>query len=258
MTRVDTPLPAAPVPDLDVRRLTARREHLVGEIGDGAPRRSRRRRLAVSAATGTAVAASVATVVAIVSGVAGPTAPQALAGWTPTPTVVPVTQQSPVRTACQAAITASDKPGTASSGPWHLVLAEQRGPTRFAVLTSGASRVACLSLAGAGTSITRWSIVGAGQPGVDTATVERLAHAVHAGVGFSFVEGTVGTSVASVRLRLSDGRVVTASISSSGTAAARVFAAWWPSDARLASLLVTTGHGTTTQAGPSPAPSTTS
>lgn len=252
MTTRTSPLTPAPVPLLDGGQLAARREHLVREIRAEEARRHGRRRWRLTATAGTAVAAGVATVVAVMIAVAGPAAAPALAGWTAEPVGVPVAKQTAVGAACVAAIpTSGGKVG--SSGPWHMVLAEKRGPTRFLILTNGTQRVACLNL-DAGTSITKWTAVGTGEPAANAAIVGRLARAQRAGAGFTLIEGTVGASVTSLRVRLPDGQLVTATISPSGTTTPRVFAAWWPNDQRPTSLLLTTADGTTTQAAPSPGP----
>ena len=249
-----SPLTPAPVPALDPALLAARRGHLVREISARPSRTNPRRRWTLTAAAATVVAAAVTAVVALITGVAGPAAAPAIAGWTAEPTGVPVGQQTAVRASCLAAMPTSGTPKAAASGPWRLVLAEQRGPTRFSILVSGTHRVACLDLAGVGVSITNWATVGTGEPAANAATVDRISRAQRAGTGFTFVEGTVGASVTSLRLRLPDGQLVTASIAAPGATTPRAFAAWWPNGQQPTSLLVTTAQGSTTQAAPSPGP----
>jgi hypothetical protein len=130
-----SPLPAAPIPALDAGLLAARRTHLIREINDEASRGQGRRRWTVTAAA--ALAAGVTVVIALITGVAGPASAPAIAGWTAEPTGVPGAQQTAVRANCLAAMLTRSTAKTAASRPWQLVLAEQRGPTRFSILASG-------------------------------------------------------------------------------------------------------------------------
>ena len=248
-----TDLLPAPVPELDATWFDQRREALVSEL-----RRPRRPgRSVVGLAGATAAASAVATVLVTVGG--GTT--NAFAGWSADPTPPSADQVQSAQAVCQNALAAvpstpssgsetsssnvvvqSDQPTNKSlpPGPYQPLLSDVRGPFTATIFgTSGTQVVLCLSTPGA---VSLRFEQGPNQaPAAGTIGLDHLAFMTRDGQPYTLAEGPVGPAVTGVNLVLADGSSVTA------TSGGGYFIAWWPGSQGVASALVASSGGTTSQ-----------
>jgi hypothetical protein len=244
------------VPALSDEWIAQRTQHLVEEVATPSPRR--KRRYVLTGVGGGAVAVTVALV-----GLLGPWTTPAFAGWTAQPTQPLSGQLSAAETTCAslAASLASTPGATASATLPPMSLSDVRGP--YSLIVYGTTNPAlCVlgnglsSLHEDGATIGTSSAVGnntvvhqsSGSESVTTspsptppapgaAVVDINNTAVHNGQFFSVIEGSVGSQVSGATLLLSDGSNVVATVSNG------LFAAWWPSQATVSSIQVTTTTG---------------
>ena len=249
------------VPTLSDEWIAQRTQHLIEEVSTPSPRR-RHRRLLLGAGGGT-----VAVAVALV-GLLGPWATPAFAGWSAQPTTPSTGQLSTAETACASlAVRLSNAPGsTAPSTLPPLSLSDARGP--YSLLVYGGATSPALCVLGNGISVlhedgatigmsaaankadgntvvqqssgsenfvTNPSATTSPAPGAAVVNIDNTA--VSNGQTFSVVEGSVGSLVTGATLLLSDGSSVVATVSNG------CFAAWWPSQATVSSIQVTTTAG---------------
>jgi len=248
------------VPALSDEWIAARTQHLIEEVATPSPRR--KRRYVLTGVGGGAVAVTAALV-----GLLGPWATPAFAGWSAQPTVPTSGQLSAAETACAAlAVNLAAAPGsTAPATLPSLSLSDVRGP--YSLLVYGTTNPA-LCVLGNGISelhedgatigqsaaaqkangntvvqqssgseqfVTSPSATTSPAPGAAVVNIDNTA--VSSGQKFSVVEGSVGSQVSGATLLLSDGTSVVATVSNGA------FAAWWPSQATVSSIQVTTTSG---------------
>jgi hypothetical protein len=182
------------------------------------------------------VAAVAAAVAALVLGTTGGGPPNALAGWTASPTTPAGGQLHAAELAC-----GHSAPALASRPP---TVADTRGP--FAMLVyveNGAASICMTGLPGASPIVTE---VGpaptpvapdAIEPRAGSATIRRQGPRPR----FNILTGQAGANVTRVTLALDDGSSIETTI------ARGWFAAWWPGSQGVQSAAITTASGTTTQ-----------
>jgi hypothetical protein len=249
------------VPVLSDEWIAQRTQHLVEEVSAPAPRRHRR--LIVTGVGGGTLAVAAALV-----GLLGPWATPAFAGWSAQPTTPTSGQLSTAEIACAAlATTLASAPGsTAPATLPSLSLSDVRGP--YSLLVYGATTNPALCVLGNGVSVlhedgatigesaaankadgntvvqqssgsenfvTNPSATTSLAPGAAVVNIDNTA--VSNGQSFSVVEGSVGSQVSGATLLLSDGSSVVATVTNG------CFAAWWPSQATVSSIQVTTTSG---------------
>lgn len=248
-----TDLLPAQVPELDAAWIDQRREALLGEL-----RRPRRPgRSVIGLAGATAAASAVATVVVTVGG----GTPNAFAGWSAAPTPASADQVQSAQAVCQTALAAvpsnpssgsetassnvvvhSDNPTNKSlpPGPYQPLLSDVRGPFTATIFGTGGTQVVmCLSTPGA-VSL-RFEQSPTQPPATGAIGLDHLAFMTRDGQPYTLAEGPVGSAVTAVSLVLADGSSVTA------TTGGGYFIAWWPGDQGVASALVGSAGGTTSQ-----------
>jgi hypothetical protein len=244
------------VPALSDEWIAERTQHLVEEVATPSPRR--KRQYVLTGVGGGAVAVAAALV-----GLLGPWATPAFAGWTSQPTSPASGQLSTAETACASLATslASTSGSTTSATLPSMSLSDVRGP--YSLIVYGTTDPAlCVSGNGLsslhedGTTIGMSSAVGntvvhqsSGSESVTTTPPPTTPPAAGAAVVninnmtndngqfFSVIEGSVGSQVSGATLLLSDGSSVVATVSNG------LFAAWWPSQATVSSVMVTTTTG---------------
>ncbi len=232
----------------------------VPALADRAPRR--RPRAARLALVGVAAAA----VAAVPLLVPNPTDSAAFAGWTAVPATLGPDELAAAGDACLALRTDAAAGASGTDLPLNLdgarpVVADRRGATTFAVLSSDAGLQSCLIGPRVRTSVTATDAggsafvdgtgssdgeqVGLGFVGEDTLPGDDGASFVSAGVQnvgsdepWGFALGRVGGDVAAVEVRLSDGSTLEASVADG------VWAAWWPSDETVREVRPTLADGT--------------
>jgi hypothetical protein len=241
------------VPALSDEWIAQRMQHLIEEVATPSPHR--KRRYVFTGVGGGAVAVAAALV-----GLFGPWTTPAFAGWTAQPTSPTSGQLSTAETMCAslAAVLASTPGNTASATLPSMSLSDVRGP--YSLLVYGTTNPAlCVlgnghsSLHEDGVTIGMSSAVGnsvvlrsSGSESVTTnpssptppapgAAVVNVNNTTNDnGQFFSVIEGSVGSQVSGATLLLSDGSSVVATVSNG------LFAAWWPSQATVSSIQVTT------------------
>ncbi len=229
---------------------------------DYRPRTNRRWPLTMSAlgaASGTAAVVSVV----VLGG-----SQTAFAGWSATPTRTTAAQSADTQADCLAKL--ATVPGGSSPGSWTEEVSDVRGPYSVVLYQNGSAFATCFtgpsftlaslnspagsemttSGAGSGTAGSGESSTSSGfsSPGggIDTLVVSHLALA---GNGpYTLVEGSLEPTVSALTFTLSDGQQVTA------TTANGWFVAWWPSNADVTAVQVTSNSGTTTEPVNSPSP----
>jgi hypothetical protein len=248
------------VPALSDEWIAVRTQHLVEEVTTPSPRRKRRYVL-------TGVGGGTIAVTAALVGLLGPWATPAFAGWSAQPTTPSSGQLSTAETACSAlSVSLANAPGsTAPATLPPLSLSDVRGP--YSLLVYGTTNPA-LCVLGNGISelhedgatigqssaaqktdgntvvqqtsgseqfVTSPAATTSPAPGAAVVNVDNTA--VSNGQTFSVVEGSVGSQVSGATLLLSDGSSVVATVENG------CFAAWWPSQATVSSIQVTTTAG---------------
>ncbi len=243
------------VPELSDEWITARTQHLIDEVSAPSPRRTRR--FVLTGVGGGAVAAA-----ALVAGLLGPWATPAFAGWSSQPTTPSSDQLGAAQSSCAALAQnfATISNGTASATLPPISLSDARGP--YTLILYGASSPAlCVSGNGFTSLQENGASIGTASSGasansqfgsnvftsnrrVDDAVpppsgaVVNLAYtASGGGQSFSVAVGAVGSQVTEATLQLSDGSSVVTTVSSG------LFAAWWPGQATVSSIQVTTTAG---------------
>jgi mannose-6-phosphate isomerase-like protein (cupin superfamily) len=242
------------VPELGDEWMAARTQHLVDEVAT--PTRRRSRRYALTGFGGGTVALA-----ALLVGLLGPWTTPAFAGWSPQPTAPSSDQLGTAETACTQLASnlasVSNDTDLASLAP--IALSDVRGP--YTLIVYGTSDP---SLCVAGTGLTSLHESG-GAISIGSSAVSDTG--VHSGGSwasssnetsntsvptsdgavvnlaytdnqsdqfFSVAEGSVGAQVSGVSLTLSDGSSVVATVENG------LFAAWWPGQATVSSIQVTT------------------
>jgi hypothetical protein len=248
------------VPGLSDEWIAQRTQHLVEEVATPSPRR--KRRYVLTGVGGGAVAVAAALV-----GLLGPWATPAFAGWSAQPTAATSGELSTAETACAslAANLASAPGSTASATLPPLTLSDVRGPysllvygttsPALCVLGNGVSSLhedgATIGQSSAASKADGNTVVqqssgseqfvtnpaAATPPAPGAAVVDVDNTAVSNDQSFTVVEGSVGSLVSGATLVLSDGSSVVATVSNG------LFAAWWPSQATVTSIQVTTTSG---------------
>jgi hypothetical protein len=248
------------VPALSDEWIAQRTQHLVEEVAIPSPGRKRRYVL-------TGIGGGVVAVVAALVGLLGPWASPAFAGWSAQPTAPTSGQLSVAEIACASlAANLANAPGsTASATLQPLSLSDIRGP--YSLLVYGTSSPA-LCVLGNGVSslhedgatfgqssaarkangntvvqqssgteqfVTNTSAAAPPAPGAAVVDVDNTA--VSNDQSFTVVEGSVGSQVTGATLLLSDGSSVVATVENG------LFAAWWPTQATVSSIQVTTTAG---------------
>jgi hypothetical protein len=248
------------VPALSDDWIAARTQHLVEEVSTPSPRR--RRRYVLTGFGGGAAAVTVTLV-----GLLGPWATPAFAGWTAQPTSPTSGQLTTAETACASlAASLASAPGSTASvtlpplslsdvrGPYSLLVYGTASPA-LCVLGDGLSSLhedgATIGMSGAarkadgntvvqqssGSENSTTSPASSTPPAPGAAVVDIDNTAVSDGQSFSVVEGSVGSLVSGATVLLSDGSSVVATVGNG------LFAAWWPSQATVSSIQVTTTTG---------------
>jgi hypothetical protein len=244
------------VPALSDEWIAARTQHLMEEVATPSPRRTRR--FVLTGVGGTAAATT-----AVLLGLLGPWATPAFAGWSAQPTVPTSEQLSAAETSCASLATnLANAPGsTGSTALAPISLSDARGP--YSLIVYGTTNPS-LCVAGSGftslheeggtisiaDSAVGQSVGGSGSNGIATnrssndsvpsaggAVVNLTYTADENGQSFTVAEGQVGSQVTGATLLVSDGSSVVATVSNGQ------FAAWWPGDATVSSIQVTTTAG---------------
>jgi hypothetical protein len=252
---IDTP----GVPELNDEWIAVRTQHLIDEVTAPSPRR--RRRIVLTSAGGGAVA-----VTALLVGILGPWASPAFAGWSAQPTTPSSDQLSTAEAECAAlAGNLAGQPGATISatlppvslsdarGPYTLILFGTSNPAMCVVganvasLSQNGESIGMSSAAGSadGNTVVHQSSTqnvstppsSATPPAPGAVTVDTDNTTVDNGQYFSVIEGQVGSRVSGATLLLSDGTTVVTTVSNG------LFAAWWPGEATLSSIQVTTTAG---------------
>jgi hypothetical protein len=244
------------VPALSDEWIAQRTQHLMEEVATPSPHR--KRRYVLTGVGGGAVAVAAALV-----GLLGPWTTPAFAGWTAQPTSPASGQLSTAETACAslAAVFASTPGSTASAtlppislsdvrGPYSLLVYDTTNPT-LCVLGNGYSSLhengatiamsstvgnSVVHLSSGSESVTK--IPSSPTPPAPGAAVVNINNTTNDnGQFFSVIEGSVGSQVSGATLSLSDDSSVVATVSNG------LFAAWWPSQATVSSIELTTATG---------------
>ncbi|HEV3322750.1 MAG TPA: hypothetical protein VG147_11265 [Solirubrobacteraceae bacterium] len=191
----------------------------------------------------------------------------AFAGWTPDPTAPRPGQIATAEEACERQVVKSlvpsiwlfrkmrlqeERRGLRSihplpgvGGPWRTLLADTRGPYTFVMLTNGEYDVHCL--VGPGRSqLKSWT---AGRPSASRVSVRAdrigalalgLTRAAN-GKPFGYISGRAGRGVRAVRIILTDGRRISA------TVAHGWYLGWWPGTKPASVIEVVSRRGTRSQ-----------
>jgi hypothetical protein len=244
------------VPSLSDEWIALRTEHLVEEVTRPSP--NRRRRFVL-----TGVGGGVAATAAVLVGLLGPWATPAFAGWTSQPTSASSSQLSAADSACTslAANLASVSGATTAATLQPMSLSDVRGPYTLIVygtsnpslcvsgtdLTSlhengGSISIGSSALRSTSQHTSSWAYStnqstngSAPSPG---GAVANLTYTDRQGdEQFTVAEGSVGSEVSGATLLLSDGTSVVTTVSNG------LFAAWWPGQATMSSIQVTTTNG---------------
>jgi len=246
------------VPTLSDEWVAQRTQHIVEEIATPTTRRNRR--FVLTGVSG--VTATTAVLVGLLGGWATP----AFAGWSAQPTAPSTGQLSAAEAACASlAANLASQPGATESATLPPVsLSDVRGP--YSLIVYGTTNPAlCVlgnevsSLHENGATIGMSNSAGnadgntvvhqlgsqsvttnpssATPPAPGAAVVDIENTAIDNGDAFSVVEGSVGSQVTSATLLLSDGSSVVATVNNG------LFAAWWPNQATVSSIQVTTTAG---------------
>jgi hypothetical protein len=244
------------VPELSDEWIALRTQHLIDEVTT--PSRRRSRRFVVTGISGGTVG-----VVALLVGLLGPWATPAFAGWSSQPTTPSTNQLSTAAAACTqlAAHLANVGGGSAAPSLPPVSLSDVRGP--YSLIVYGTANPA---LCVAGTDLTSLHETGgtisigssaqtsaapsSGANGFMSNQSSNAATPTPGGAvvnltytdnqdsqSFTVAEGSVGSQVSGATLQLSDGTSVVATVSNG------LFAAWWPGQATLSSIQVTTTAG---------------
>lgn len=244
------------IPSLSDEWIAQRTQHLVEEISLPSTRRSRRFVV-------TGVGGGAAAITAVLLGLLGPWATPAFAGWSAQPTSPVSGQLSTAEASCGSlAANLTNAPGSKASATLPpLTLSDVRGP--YSLLVYGTTNPA-LCVLGNGLSSLHEDGESYGSftesPGAKLNTVEHesvtfgdttnplsatppapgavvidiTTTTVANGQSFSVVEGAVGSQVTAATLVLSDGSSVVTTVDNG------LFAAWWPGQATVSSVQVTT------------------
>jgi len=213
------------------------------------------------------VGAAAAAVAAVTLLVPNPSDPVAFAGWTAVPATLTGDDLAAAGAQCLAlreeaagGAQAAESDGTGNLAGARPVLGDRRGETTFTVLASDDGLQSCLigprvrtsfvatgdggSTAHSGGTEADGDSTSIGIVGDDTTpTADGASYAaggvedVHSDTPWGFGLGRVGADVAEVRVELTDGTSVDASVSDG------VWAAWWPSTATVAAVLPNLADG---------------
>ncbi len=242
------------VPELSDAWIARRTQHLIDEVTT--PITRRRRRFVLSGVSGTAVAG-----IAVLVGLFGPWASPAFAGWSAQPTTPSAGELGAAEATCSSLATnlASLSGGSTTDVLAPVSLSDVRGP--YALIVYGTTNPAlCVSgnqltsLQANGDAISIAATISVGhQSGSSTALTNRSSSnaipspdgavanlsysAKMGGQSFSVAEGSVGSEVSGATFVLSDGSSVVASLANG------LIAAWWPGQATVSSIQVTTNSG---------------
>jgi hypothetical protein len=219
-----------------------------------------RRPLRRAALVGAPIAAASAVVAVLVTGF-GPTTQIAFAGWTATPTTPAAGQVTAAEKLCLATANAGLQSARSTrmqesllgtpEGSFEPVVVDTRGPYTLVVMsvtgTVGREEAACLT--GPGTLATHPQIqtstsMATPPPEPDTVGTTGWGKGGTSSTGSAedtVLLGTVGATVSTVTLTLTNRSSVTASVAN-GT-----YAAWWPGAASPASAIARTGTGRTVE-----------
>ncbi len=164
----------------------------------------------------------------------GTSAPNAFAGWKPTPTHASLAQMAKAQMACDAQL--SGHP----DGALRPVLDDTRGPFTVVIFAGTNEMSSCIT----GPGFT--AISGSTGPGVTTVPAGRVEltsthFTTRDGDPYTIVQGHAGKGVSSATLNLDDGTTVKA------TTANGWFTAWWPGSHDATAAVVATPTGTITQ-----------
>jgi hypothetical protein len=245
------------VPELSDEWIALHTQYLIDEVTK--PSRGRLRRFVVTGIGGGTVG-----VVALLVGLLGPWATPAFAGWTSQPTTPSTDQLSRAEASCQQLATnlASVSGGSDSASLAPVSLSDVRGPytlivygtTNPALCVAGAELTSLHETGGAvsiGSSAQASAAPqSAGSNGFTTNQSTNAATPTPGGAvvnltytdtqdsrSFTVAEGSVGSQVSGATMQLSDGTSVVATVNNG------LFAAWWPGQATLSSIQVTTTAG---------------
>jgi hypothetical protein len=244
------------VPALSDEWIAERTQHLLEEVATSSPHR--KRRYVLTGVGGGAVAVAAALV-----GLLGPWATPAFAGWTAQPTSPVTGQLSSAETTCAslAASLASTPGSTASATLPPVSLSDVRGPYSLIVygttdpalcvlgnglsslhedrttigMSSAVGNTVVHQSSGSESATTSPSSSTPPAPGAAVVNIDNTTN--DNGQFFSVIEGSVGSQVSGATLLLSDGSSVVATVSDG------LFAAWWPGQATVSSIQVTTTTG---------------
>lgn len=212
--------------------------------------RAVRARSAVAAAA-TILTAGVVLAVSLVSLSANPS--RAFAGWSATPTAAARSRVRNTEAACRSQLPtlgARARPGfpayrpSITVGGWHTVLVDARGPYTMVLFEAahGRAEMSCFagrrglsSLGGSFGSQARTSVAPGGVSDVSSGGGRTSPD--EGSRLFSHLVGRTGRRVTGLRLRLSNGTEVTASVANGW------FLAWWPGTPSVTSFDITTGDG---------------
>jgi hypothetical protein len=226
--------------------------------------RSRTLRPRVAVGAGAALAATGGAVVALVGLGAG--ASPAFAGWSATPTAPTSGETSGALQQCTAQLAGMQASGLPTGG-WQPVLTDTRGPFTAMVLSSDGTSATCFTgpsfttvnesdaqgaegsasqrlSAGSATASSPASVSVLGLGSSTTGPISRATQShltTNTGQPYTFVQGQVSTDVTSVKLLLSDGTNVEATVAEGS------FVAWWPGNTDATSAQIATPSGVTTQ-----------
>jgi hypothetical protein len=250
-----------PVPELSNDWISAHRSQLLREIATP-PRRQVSRRLAFSGIG--ALAAAGAATAALLIAFTGAGAPNAFAGWTPTPTRPANGQTANALNQCTSRLAAAGGGQSGiPTGGWQPVLTDTRGPFTTMILQSGSATATCLTgpsftttaanatqaggasqhVMSVGSSTGQPSVSMMGLHGPSTGPISQASQEQLTANGqpYTLLQGQVDPSVTGITLVLSDGSHVQA------TVADGLLAAWWPGTATATTAQATSGSTVTSQ-----------
>jgi hypothetical protein len=185
--------------------------------------------------------------------VVGGSEPYAFAGWSASPTVPANGQLSSADAVCQARLAQAAELAPSNKGSVVISgmvpeLSDVRGPYTVTVFSEDRqSGVLCLSYP-SGVSL-RWIMRSTPPPGPGAIAVDQVSVLARDSQPYTLVEGRAGAGVTGVTLTLGNGDTVTT------TSGNGLFIAWWPGSQTIASAVVSTATGVSTQTLDLPGPS---
>lgn len=223
MTELDFAAPYTP--RLPSEWIVRQERSLVAEVSFSRKRTKRRRAFVV-------IAGTVAVVIAIVMVLGGIEDRPAFAGWSATPIQSSAAQLASVASTCQAQRASLSQllPGF-NPGPLPpYVLGDVRGPYSVLLYVNAENSLVCIDTpSGAGLFGSSGGSFSSAPSNQQDVTISTPAFINSPSGALRLVTGQAGTDVTSISITLSDGSVVTPTLSNG------YFLAWWPSSANIMS-----------------------